>query len=439
MIHELSLQRVSAQRDADGFCAPNYSSYCFSHLPQTIRWLLTHDHDSGLPLDVLGPWGRKCDTVIFLFIDALGWRLLAPYLEGKAQSAFVQRVAEQGVVAKLTAQFPSTTAAHVTTIHGGMPVGEHGIYEWYYYEPQIQRIICPLRYCCFGDSERLPLSLFGLTPEAIFPPQTLYLDLEAAAVQSFVYNLSAYADSPFSRHVGRGATAKPYQNLEHALTLLAETLRTLPAGQKSYHLLYWDEIDRLSHIFGPESVEVQHAVQQLWSLLEGRLHRDILAPLRHSGDRGETLVLLTADHGQTPIDAGATLYLDQELPEIIPWLRVDPLGRPLMPAGSMRDLFVQVREGYLAEVERRLLDRFQDHAVIRRTADLLSQGYFGPEGPQQQQLRERLGELVLLPYEGESIWWSGKERRRHNYRGHHGGMTPEEMEIPLLIWGYSGS
>ena len=40
--------------------------------------------------------------------------------------------------------FPSTTTVHSTTIHSGLPLGEHGLYEWNVYEPQLNRLVTPL-------------------------------------------------------------------------------------------------------------------------------------------------------------------------------------------------------------------------------------------------------------------------------------------------------
>ena len=74
-----------------------------------------------------------------------------------------------GTVAKLTTQFPSTTAAHVTTLHTGRPVVEHGVYEWNIYEPSIDALITPLMFSFAGDGERDTLRQAGADPRALYP------------------------------------------------------------------------------------------------------------------------------------------------------------------------------------------------------------------------------------------------------------------------------
>jgi len=39
---------------------------------------------------------------------------------------------------------------------------------------------------------------------------------------------------------------------------------------------------------------------------------------------------------------------------------------------------------------------------------------------------------VILSYRYESIWWYEKGKFEQKFYGHHGGLTPQEMEIPLL-------
>jgi hypothetical protein len=42
-----------------------------------------------------------------------------------------------------------------------------------------------------------------------------------------------------------------------------------------------------------------------------------------------------------------------------------------------------------------------------------------------------MGQLIILPFRGESVWIHEPDRFEMKYLGHHGGLTPQEMEIPL--------
>jgi hypothetical protein len=48
----------------------------------------------------------------------------------------------------------------------------------------------------------------------------------------------------------------------------------------------------------------------------------------------------------------------------------------------------------------------------------------------------RVGNLVILPYDGETVWWYDPGRFEQKFYGHHGGLTPGEMEIPLLMYAF---
>ncbi|HVA30288.1 MAG TPA: hypothetical protein VMU58_03385, partial [Gaiellaceae bacterium] len=63
-------------------------------------------------------------------------------------------------------------------------------------------------------------------------------------------------------------------------------------------------------------------------------------------------------------------------------------------------------------------------------AELLEQGYFGPAP--SDRLRARLADVVCLPSEGEAVYWLERGRFEQTFHGQHGGLTPAEMEIPLI-------
>jgi hypothetical protein len=146
------------------------------------------------------------------------------------------------------------------------------------------------------------------------------------------------------------------------------------------------------------------------------------------------LCLLTADHGQVETDPQTTIYLNRQ-PRFAgteKFLRCDQAGRPIIPAGSARDFFLYIKGGLVDEARAFLAARLEGRAEVRKVADLISEGYFGARI--SAKFPPRAGDLVILPYAGEAVWWYEKGKFEQKFRGHHGGLTPQEMEIPLLSW-----
>src|SRR5689334_1231077 len=121
MLNTVSLNAIAHAKFSHRFVKPCYESYCFSNLPATILFLLTGQGKSALPPDVFGNLPTRYNKVVLLFLDGFGWRFFERYAE---KYRFLRTIASQGVVSKLTSQFPSTTAAHVTCIHTGLDVGQ---------------------------------------------------------------------------------------------------------------------------------------------------------------------------------------------------------------------------------------------------------------------------------------------------------------------------
>ncbi len=152
------------------------------------------------------------ERVALLLLDALGLR----FLQRHADHPLLSRLQ----VTPLRSQFPSTTTAHVTTVHSGLAVEDHGLYEWNVLEPDLGRIICPLRFT-LAESQ-VSGGLEGrLDPAALLPGPTLYESLDAPC---FVLQPEAIADSVFTRRATRGAQVHGFHRPADGLRALADLL-----------------------------------------------------------------------------------------------------------------------------------------------------------------------------------------------------------------------
>jgi hypothetical protein len=146
------------------------------------------------------------------------------------------------------------------------------------------------------------------------------------------------------------------------------------------------------------------------------------------------LFILSADHGQVEVDPAKTIYLnmDERFSGIRKLLRCTRQGQPIVAAGSCRDFFLYINDGQIEEAREYLASRLDGIAEVWDTREMAAEDWFGARV--SPAFRRRLGNLVILPYAGETVWWYEKNRFFQRYHGHHGGLTPQEMEIPLIMW-----
>src|SRR5205807_8366039 len=104
----------------------------------------------------------------------------------------------------------------------------------------------------------------------------------------------------------------------------------------------------------------------------------------------------------------------------------------LVPAGSARDMFLHVKDERVDEALAFLQKQLAGKAEVYKTQELLAQHFFGPQEPSAEFLG-RVGNIVILPYQHVTVWWYKEGIFSMRFLGHHGGLTPEEMEIPLLV------
>jgi hypothetical protein len=153
---------------------------------------------------------------------------------------------------------------------------------------------------------------------------------------------------------------------------------------------------------------------------------------RTHGNTPDTLFMLTADHGQIEVDPKRTYYLNRYAPGIQRYLRTNLNGNFLVPAGSARDMFLHVKAEMLDEATAFLQKQLAGRAEIYPTQTLVEQNFFGSQQLSREFLT-RVGNIVILPYAHETVWWHEEDKFDMHFLGHHGGLTPEEMEIPLLL------
>jgi hypothetical protein len=80
----------------------------------------------------------------------------------------------------------------------------------------------------------------------------------------------------------------------------------------------------------------------------------------------------------------------------------------------------------------RAKDWLGSRGEVRRSAELVGEGWFGPGEPHPR-FAERIGDVVLLMRGRATVkdWTPGEPR--HLHIGNHGGLSEDEMMIPLIV------
>ena len=401
---------------------PNYDSACFSHLPALVRDALVGGATSPLTPALFPDSQQKYDKVVFFLIDAFGWRFLEEFGD---RYPFLQHFIKHGKVSKLTSQFPSTTSAHVTTLFTNQVVGQHGVFEWQYYEPKLDEMIVPLLYSFSGEEQPELLRGLDIDPSEILPNSTFFETLQAEGVTPWIFQDNAYLRSTYSAMMTRGAKASGYKTLAEALVNLRLRVNKTPSPAAFF--LYIDTLDATLHRYGPGSPQVEAEIDAIFTTMERTFWQKI------DGGFENTLFMITADHGQMEVDPKTTLYLNQtpQFPKIRKLLKENRRGDVLAPGGSPRDMFLYVKAPMLGEAKALVSTAVQGRAEVYTIDELIDEDLFGPQ-PLSPTFLSRVGNLVILPHKYETVWWYEKDRFEQKFRGHHGGLSPEEMEIPLL-------
>ena len=388
------------------FVKPRYDSGGFAGIPNRIK-------------DAFA--SKKYDAVVLFFVDAFGWR----FYERFQDAAFIKRIAKHGKIEKLTSQFPSTTAAHVTTIHTGLPVGQSGVHEWFYYEPQVDQIIAPLLFSFAGAKERDTLKSAGVDAAAIYPRGIFYPELKNMGVDSFNFGIRDYTPSIYSSITMQGSEIISFKTLSEALVNLGFLLEK--QINPTYINLYFDKIDSLAHEYGPNAPQTEAEIETFLLMMEHYFERVFKG-------KKKILFLMTADHGMCETDPQTTTYLntDPRFAGVERFLKTNRKGQLLVPAGSPRDMFLYIKDEKLDESQAFLAKRLEGKADVVKTESLIADGYFGAEI--SLRFRERVANLVILPYRYESVWWYEKDKYAQKHYGHHGGLTPQEMGTILYSY-----
>jgi hypothetical protein len=376
---------------------PDYGGGGIVNLMVSIATAFGSEERHYPPLRALPTATLASGNVVLLVVDGLGYDCLQAHRPDGFLAGHL--------VARLTSVFPSTTATAVTTFLTGTAPQQHGVTGWFMYLHELRSVLTVLPYRHRdGRASGLPAAAELLTPRPLF---------DRLDARSHVVAPQRIVHSAFNSAFKGVASLSGFETLEEMLATTVAAVRQ--SGRRNYVYAYWAELDRLAHEHGIGSPSVaRHLVE-----LDGAIAR-LAARLRGT----DTTLLVTADHG----------FIDAR-----PEQRVELASHPELARLLALPLCGESRAAYLyIENTRRGALRSYVSTQIGALAELfdadqlIESGYFGL-GPAHPALRGRIGNCVLIMQQAAVIkdWLPGEQRYVHV--GVHGGLSPQEMHVPLIV------
>lgn len=335
-----------------------------------------------------------------IVVDGLGSRWLARHGAGSLLAAHQ--------VGELTSVFPPTTASAITTYLTGLAPQQHGLTGWFTWFRELGCVMSVLpgtpRYGGVGYAAA------GVDLGALLGHESLFARI---ATPSVAVSPSWIAHSDFNlAHLGP-ARLLTYKSLKQLFRRAARAIRK--ARVPSYFYIYWAGLDGIGHEHGIESPE---ALAHFRDIDAG------LAEFTRAIAGTDTTVLVSADHGH--LDRGPNDLVElADHPEL-----ADCLALPL--CGEPRAAFCYVRPDRVERFTTYCRDVLGDRFELHRSRDLMDAGLFGP-GPPHPRLGERIGDFTLLARGRALIREQLPTEGAFEQIGVHGGLSAEELYVPLCL------
>jgi hypothetical protein len=378
--------------------APQVPRYGTRSLGELVPSLLASLGAPGFanPL-AIEPASRVC----LLLVDGLGWELL----EANRQAApFLNSIAQ----APLTAGFPATTAASLSSLGIGVTPGEHGLIGYTMALPAFARAFNTLTWALYGIGPRVDL-LDEVVPETFQPLSTLAERSAAAGLPIHHLGPAFHEWSGLTRAIGRGERFHPANSLE----AVRDGAPRLLNAQRTFVFGYHPRLDAAGHVHGVSSqawqdelVAVDHGV---------RLLAEQLPP--------DTTLVVSGDHGMVDLRPEERLDLADH-PDLRAGVR--------MLSGEARARYVSTEPGATADVLRTWQSTLGDRMWVWTKDEAIATGIFGPGV--SDRARERIGDIVAAAHGRVGIVERNVDPAQARLMGHHGSLTPAEQLVPLLIY-----
>lgn len=341
-------------------------------------------------------------NIVLMVLDGLGFE----YLMKQKEVSILQN----HIVGPMTSVFPPTTATAIPTFSTGVAPQQHAFTGWNMYlkEIGVASEILPFSPRFGGPT----FSSYGIGIENFLDQPAFSSRIKA---QNFSVSHKRILQSDFSSAMSKNSKSLGYETLEGFFRQIKKAINS--SNRKKYIYAYWPEFDSLSHKHGVGHKKTEKHFKEI----DKRL-KSFVKNLKGT----KTSLIITSDHGfvDTPLERIIRL---EDHPKMKECLTV-----PLCCAGRITYCYVHPTKA--KQFETYVKTKLSKYCYIFKSQELIDKNYFGLFKPNPK-LFDRVGDYILAFKENYIIKDEipRKKKKKKQSIGHHGGISKEEMIVPLIL------
>ena len=368
---------------------PNYKNSAFNTINSLLHYYGVKNDNPGLnSLDeILSK--KKYKNVVLLVMDGLGNNLITKYLKDD----FLGRKN----IGPISSVFPSTTTAAMNTYYSAKAPLEHAWLGWSCYFKECSRTIN-----LFTNSDKYSNEEINFDYQSLIKYENIFEQIKK------VNDVSQIVIYP--KHLNNNYPVKNIK-VKNIKGLVKKIKTSLKGNNDKFIFAYYPEPDHTEHGYGPFNSKIEKMLLTFNKLIEkyfSRINED-------------TLIIISADHGL--IDIKETIYLEDH-PALLNTLS-------LLPTIEPRAASLFVKKDKQLEFESLFYEIFKDKYFLFKREEVLKNQLFG-YGQIHPKADDFLGDYLAVATSNTCL-----DYKRHSdgftFKGHHAGMSSDEMNIPLII------
>lgn len=365
------------------FIKPDFNNNIVN-ISSTFAKFLNVPNDKPIIIELKKELDKNYKNVIFMICDGMG----VSTLKSNNADYFLKNMKRE-----VTSTFPSTTGCALTTLQTALCPDEHNWLGWTMFSKKVGKVVTVFMGTDYYNDELVEVDHI----KKMHPIEQFY-----NKSKNDKYKIS----SIFPKKIDYGKTNRNYV-YENNIEMFSNLKEICKNNDYNFIVNYNLEPDLSEHIFGVNNDKIKSIITDLENGVDKLLK-----------ECPDTLVVITADHGQINIADELHFYEDEKLRSY--------LSRPFSLDG--RSVAIFLKENTEEDFVKYFNKQYGRYYKLFKSDDLILDGYFGNK--KDLELKEYLGDYIAV---GKSNMYAKFKSTDYVFKGAHSSLCEEEMKVPLII------